>query len=479
MVEVDQYNCELYGNLTNTSEVGRNNIELYGNLTNARGVDRNNNELYGNLTNASEVDRITTITSGQSENPDDMHPAAEKATDTATLGTVSGNHPQEKSYSNLAEICRGKHVWVLGGTGFIGQAVVQLLLDSQADVTMLVRPGSSAKLDLRRIGKLGRSDENVRQDYGSTDGVAKPVQTDNSKDFHREQTDGVSSSKEPGSGINPKGARLFKGDLRSLRWESLAFDAGRTPDAIIHLARIPGRRWLTRWVAGFQGGAASRRLLRWLETLSNPPHTVYVSGTLVYGDRGLQPADETTPLNPIAFQRDYVRAELPFLDKMKPVAFARIDKSKPLPVSVVRPPWVIGDGSWFRQFYVNTAFRTGKVPVFGSGDNLMSLIHVEDCAAQIIAVALGDDPGHVYNLCSMLAVSQREFVDTLCRQTGAKPEVLPEAAVRRKYGRTLAEALLFSVNAVSRHALIRNFPNRFMKLEEAMKHVIQDGKDAK
>jgi nucleoside-diphosphate-sugar epimerase len=335
------------------------------------------------------------------------------------IDAVGDTYPQNQTYGNLAEMCRGKHVWVLGGTGFIGQAVVRLLLDNQADVTMLVRPGSNVTL---------------------------------------------------------KDVQFFKGDLRSLRWESLALDAGRTPDAIIHLARIPGRRWLTRWVAGFQGGAASRRLLRWLETLSNPPHTVYVSGTLVYGDRGLQPADETTPLNPIAFQRDYVRAELPFLDKMKPAAFARIDKSKLLPLSVVRPPWVIGDGSWFLQFYVNTALRTGKVPVFGSGDNLMSHIHVEDCAAQIIAVALGNTPGHTYNLCSMPAVPQREFAQMLCSLTGAQKEMLPEAAVRRKYGRTLAEALLFSVNAVSRHALIRNFPNRFEKLEDAMKQVIQKGK---
>jgi nucleoside-diphosphate-sugar epimerase len=382
---------------------------------------------------------------------------------------------------DFPNLCRGKHVLVLGGTGFIGQAVVRLLIENQAEVTMLVRSDTSDA---------------------------------------------------------PPGVRILMGDLRSLNWGTLVSGTGQMPDAIIHLARIPGRRRFSRWLAGLQGRAASRRLLHWLGTLTAPPHTVYVSGTLVYGDRGTTPTDETAPLNPIAFQRDYVQAEHPFLQKMgfeagqeepyladehvfqflsgfepdqeEPIRSVsqsrttanpglnqgyqtgaisrmfsglnwfqigntknnRVATTRKLPLSIVRPPWVLGSGSWFQQFYLNTASKSGKVPLFGDGSNLMSLIHVDDCAAQIISVALGGTPGKTYNLCAMPPVTQQEFVTELCRLTGASTYPVPADAVRRKYGHTLSEALLFSLHSVSGHDLIQHFPNRFGNLHQAMADIV-------
>ena len=308
----------------------------------------------------------------------------------------SGTIPSPET--NAASAAQKPHVLVLGGGGFIGRAVVADLLGRGCRVTGLVRN--------------------------------TPL---------------------------PEGAVSVRGDIRDFDWRQLEADL---PDAIVHLARIPGRRRLSRWWAGRQGKRASERLLRWLESLDRPPHSVYVSGTLVYGDRGTLPTDESAPLHPIAFQRDYVKAELPFLE-----ALGR------LPVSVVRPPWVIGPGSWFQQFYVQAVRYSGKLTQFGAGQNLMSLIQVQDCAAQISAVALGGEAvrGRIFNTCAVPAITHEAFVRLSAEVLGCGITKVSESELRRKYGQTVYEALTFSMDVRSREALIRDFPNRFATAEAAIR----------
>ncbi len=302
-------------------------------------------------------------------------------------------------------VTKKKHLFVLGGSGFIGRAVISLLRSRGHRVSVLVRRFAV-----------------------------------------------------------PGGMEELKGDIRTFDWRMLEKDL---PDAIIHLARIPGRRKLARWIAGHQGRRASNRLLRWLRTLDDPPHLIFTSGTLVYGDCGKTTVDETGPLRPIAFQRDYIRAEYPILDVM----------GKSLPVSVVRPPWVIGGGSWFRQFYFDHAARDGTVMQFGNGDNLMSLIHLDDCAAQIGEIATLGEPGRIYNLCACAPITQRQFVEEVAGRLNAGIRVLSINEMRRKYGRTVLEALTFSLGVASREPLIRDFSNRWSDANTAIRAAISDCRD--
>ena len=299
-------------------------------------------------------------------------------------------------------VTQEKHIFVLGGSGFIGRAVISSLQRSGHRVSALVRRSSV-----------------------------------------------------------PDGVEALTGDVRDFDWRRLEKDL---PDAIIHLARIPGRRKLSRWIAGHQGRMASNRLLRWLQTLDNPPHLVFTSGTLVYGDRGKEAMDETAPLRPIAFQRDYVRAEYPILEVM----------GKTLPVSVVRPPWVIGGDSWFRQFYFENASKNGTITQFGNGENLMSLVHVDDCAGQICEVALRGTPGRVYNICACPAITQSRFVQSVAQHMEAGIRVLPVEELRRKYGKIVQEALTFSLDVASGEPLIRDYPSRYPDANPAIEAAIAD-----
>lgn len=295
-----------------------------------------------------------------------------------------------------------KHLLVLGGSGFIGRTVISSLQRSGHRVGALVRRSSI-----------------------------------------------------------PDGVETIGGDIRTFDWRRLEKDP---PDAIIHLARIPGRRKLTRWMAGYQGRVASERLLRWLGRLDHPPHLVFISGTLVYGDCGTSVTDEAAPLRPIGFQRDYIKAEYPVLKAI----------GKKLPVSVARPPWVIGGGSWFRQFYFENALKNGFVTQFGNGENLMSLVHVEDCAGQICEIALRGKPGRIYNICAGSALTQSRFVQTIAQHLGAENNVLPHRKLHRKYGKSVTEALTFSLDIASREPLIRDYQNRYTDTSKAIEAAIAE-----
>lgn len=255
----------------------------------------------------------------------------------------------------------------------------------------------------------------------------------------------------------------IQGDIETLDWKQFS---EQPPDTIIHLARISGRGKLSRIRAGRRGKQASCRMIAWLKTLPTPPHVVYVSGTLVYGDCGTDKVDETQPLRPIAFQREYIEAEYPFLELQ--------EQATGIPVSIVRPPWVIGAGSWFAQFYALPALTKGVITQFGRGKNLMSLIHVRDCAAQIAEAALAGREGAVYNLHASEAISYRRFIEITSEATGADISRWSWLRLRLKYGKTVSEALSFSMHVASNKALIRDFPNVYPDAASAIRAVVDE-----
>src|SRR5262245_18168250 len=173
-------------------------------------------------------------------------------------------------------------------------------------------------------------------------------------------------------------------DYRALEDVNLAVsDLGRLdlewldavgPDTIIHLARVAGRGRLGRAMAARHGRRANDRLAGHLAATAPTTHIVYVSGTLVHGSAGDDEIDEHSPLRPTAYAREYVRAEEPWM---------AAQSAGRLPVTIVRPPWVLGPGSWFEGFYVGPARREGAVPVYGAGRNWMTFIDVADCGGAI------------------------------------------------------------------------------------------------
>ncbi len=314
----------------------------------------------------------------------------------------------EYSIKHSSSLASGgeKHILVLGGTGFVGSAVVRTLLTggSGIRVTMLV---------------------------------------------HRS----LAETEDPS-------VQFLHGSLGQIDLGQVMQDP---PTHVVHLARFPGSSPWRRTFAGLRGACANVRLLRGLCRLPYPPRILYVSGSLMYGSRGESWVDEDTPLQPTSFGRAYIIGERPLL---------RYQASGKLPVMMVRPPWILGVGSWFQTYYATPMMRQGCVPCYGEGNNWMSLLHLEDCARLIQHALLHGMPGETYNL-ALPPVRQIDFCAYLSERSGLPLKVIPRGTLARRRDRSLMEAFGSSIRLRSRHAdfLVR-CPLRFGSVRAAIDDIL-------
>jgi len=251
---------------------------------------------------------------------------------------------------------------------------------------------------------------------------------------------------------------LIHGDLRDFNWDGLS----DFPDVIIHCGRISARSWPGRVLAGWQGERANKRLIEWLKRCERTPKLVFLSGTLVYGSNGDVEIDEDAPFKPVGFQKFYARAEQPILQSLS---------TTDLPVNIIRVPWVMGNASWFKQFYVRPIKEMGYVPVFGEGENAMSVVHIEDCARFIMHVALSSTKPGIINMAVLDSVTQREFCQTIASIANVPLRSIPLHKLKGKYGKTVTEALTFSLNLISNRPEIDSYLPRFNTVHEVITDV--------
>jgi nucleoside-diphosphate-sugar epimerase len=249
-------------------------------------------------------------------------------------------------------------------------------------------------------------------------------------------------------------AGLLRGSIDTFGWRTLENDP---PDVVFHLARIPRRRRFDAPAVRLRNRAASNRLLGWLASAPRPPLALFVGGTLAYGSRGEQPVTEETPLSPVSFSRDYHAAEIPWL---------RARDGGDASIVIARPAWVLGPGSWFGAYFRRAIRERGTVPLYGDGDNWMSLLHVEDCAALLVHLARRAPPMTVMNLAVGPALRQRELSQRLARLTGLPIERVSFDELEERHGRAVREAFTFSARVETIHtALAASYRPRHVDLD--------------
>jgi nucleoside-diphosphate-sugar epimerase len=203
--------------------------------------------------------------------------------------------------------------------------------------------------------------------------------------------------------------KIIKGGIKALDSDKLQ---KIKPEYIFHCARPTLSRFkkLGRKVAALKAYSLNKNLLKQIKKSGVQTKLVFASGSLAYGNSKGK-IDEQTPLKPISYSRDYIKGENPITK----------DKgNKNLTILTLRLPWMIGNDSWFKWFYKNNLNESGQIPLFGSGNNIMSLIDAEDAAQLLLSYAKRAHHSRVYNVFSPFQLTQKAFVNQVQQVMGGE-----------------------------------------------------------
>lgn len=213
------------------------------------------------------------------------------------------------------------------------------------------------------------------------------------------------------------------------------------PDAIYHCARMAGNSDRSRRIAARKGHAANQRLIDLFKKAQTNIPIVYCSGTLMYGNT-LDRVDEEAALLPIAYARAYEYAERPWV---------KAAETGEMDVRIARPGWILGPDSWFEHFFYKPAIRAGKVPIYGDGNQFMSIISVEDCAGQLTHLMERGMPNQSANLYGFEPIKQADFAALVAQCLETTTMKIPASETESRFGKTVFEALTSSTPVSTKH----------------------------
>ena len=235
------------------------------------------------------------------------------------------------------------------------------------------------------------------------------------------QVIGLTPSAEAAQRVRKAGAIAIMGDLENPgQWQD---EAGT--EWVFHVPPQPG----TKGARGARNHTPSLTRDRvamdanLLDAVANGStrRVVYVADSSCYGVTGPRAITEDAPLRP-----EPGRCLSPALDRLDGYVVAG------LPVVTALPGWVYGNGAWFRERIAEPIIAGRRVLQFGPDRNLVSPIHVHDCARALVHLAERGEPGSRYFLVNNDPIQVKEFAETFARVAARQLRVrrLPFAAAR-------------------------------------------------
>lgn len=190
------------------------------------------------------------------------------------------------------------------------------------------------------------------------------------------------------------------------------------PDVVIHAARNNTGRFgsIGRYIVASKGKRENQRLLDQLSSLETPPHIIYCSGSLMYGNHPGKWIDEDHADQPVSFARQYTLAEQPVKDAIT---------AYKAPLTMLRLPWVIGNGSWFKWNYIAYILKNKRIPLYGEGNGQMCFIDVRSIARSLPIIMDARHNG-LLNLFHAQCLSQKNWAEMLAGITGLPVHRLPD-----------------------------------------------------
>jgi nucleoside-diphosphate-sugar epimerase len=196
-----------------------------------------------------------------------------------------------------------------------------------------------------------------------------------------------------------KTTSVFKGGISAVNIQLID---DFKPDAIFHCARptLPRYRKFGRILAAKKAYKLNKKLIQNIEKAEQKPKLIFASGSLIYGNSS-KPHDELSPQRPISYARQYHKGEIPINEAILKNSF---------PVIVLRFPWLLGNGSWFKWFYLENSKKSKSVPTFGDQKNRMEIIDVKDAAKLMQLHADEAIESGFFNITSRNPKTQFDFV---------------------------------------------------------------------
>ncbi len=228
--------------------------------------------------------------------------------------------------------------------------------------------------------------------------------------------------------LERRGVRIVRGDLDN----AAALRQGCAgADVLVHLAGRIAARDQGEFMRANRDGTAN--VLD--AAVEQPPRRfVYVSSIAAAGPTVAgHPIDETRPPAPVT---PYGRSKL---------AGEVLVRAAALPWTIVRPPIVYGEGDR-ATFGIFRLANLGVVPLFGDGTQQLSLIHVADLVAALLAVVATERTvGRVYFAAHPEITTARQLAMGAGRALGKTPRVVPVAP-------PVARAVLWTAGVLARLA---------------------------
>jgi 2-alkyl-3-oxoalkanoate reductase len=208
--------------------------------------------------------------------------------------------------------------------------------------------------------------------------------------------------------LRQAGVDIHTGDVRLP--DTLA-GAMRQVDAVFHLAAAIGvRRPLREYYAVNVTG--TENVCR-AAVAAGVKRLVHVSSTSVY-EQGLGvPVDETFPLAPPPDPYAETKAAGDMLVQ-------RLIADEHLPASIVRTSTIFGPGDHLNFGRIADRLLAGTSIVIGSGRNRVPVAFVDDVVRGLLLVLEHQAAGEVYNITDDRCPTQRELLEEIADQVGAR-----------------------------------------------------------
>lgn len=282
----------------------------------------------------------------------------------------------------------------------------------------------------------------------------------------------LTRSKQKADALKARGVRAFVGDfLQDGEWQG----AFQRADAIIHLAAPPtwGEKVTKKVAQTYATGhlQLTERLFE-LAEFATCKKIIFVGGTSFFGDTGNEALrDEAYRSDPKGWG-PYIAPSIHYAEKMK----------AKFPVSIVFPAQIYGPSSWMEQLYLQPLQDEKPLTSLKGYRPMINPIHIEDCARAFIHLIEHGQAGEDYLVVDGQPVdsfSYREEIERHLGKQAVKIRLVPKWLCQIAIGPVLTEYATAHTYFTNKKLVATGFTYRYPSYKEGLPQVVATWKEKK